>query len=197
MKLRSCQENLLNLFKSSQERGPAESVISVPAKESFHELKEIFKIINEKDNTPEKLTLEFAGVILKVHVRYQRSDTKIVYSIETDKDETDSSWLVKCPFTNIKEFFLDKFMLQDVGAMPCQLKIVENKTELKDWTNRIRKWSPQSFKEKWGGAMELETFTRITGISVHLINNENQDIEPPVQHFLPRSIPIVTWEDED
>ena len=32
-------------------RGPAESVISVPAKESFQELKEIFKIINEKDNT--------------------------------------------------------------------------------------------------------------------------------------------------
>ena len=87
------------------------------------------------------MTLEFAGVILKVYVWYQRSDTKIVYSIETDKDETDSSWLVKCPFTNIKEFFLDKFMLQDVDAMLCQLNIVENKTELEDWTNRIRKWS--------------------------------------------------------
>ena len=117
-------------------------------KESFQEVKEIFKIINEKHNTPEKLTLEFAGVILKVHVWYQWSDTKVVYSIKTDKDETDSSWLVKCLFTNIKEFFLDEFMLQDVGAMPCQLKIVENKTELEDWTNRIRKWSPQSFKEK-------------------------------------------------
>ena len=45
--------------------------------------------------------------------------------------------------------------------------------------------------------MELETFTRITGISVHLINNENQDIKPPVQHFLLRSIPIVTSKDED
>ena len=87
---------------------------------------------------------------------------------------------MKCPFTNIIEFFLDEFMLQDVGAMLCQLKIVENKTELEDWTNRIRKWSPQSFKEKLGGVMELETFTSITGISVHLINNENQDIEPPV-----------------
>ena len=46
-------------------------------KESFQEVKEIFKIINEKHNTPEKLTLEFAGVILKVHVRYQRLILKL------------------------------------------------------------------------------------------------------------------------
>ena len=133
------------------------------SKESFLELKEIVEIIQEKDNTPKMLTFKFTGVFLKVYVRYQWPYTKVVYSIKTDKDETESSWVVECPFTNIKEFFLDKFMLQDVGAMPCQLKIVNNKTELEDWTNRIRKWSPQSFKEKWGGAMEFETFTPITG----------------------------------
>ena len=36
------------------------------SKESIRELKEIVKIINEKDNTPEMLTLEFTGVFLKV-----------------------------------------------------------------------------------------------------------------------------------
>ena len=76
-------------------------------KESFLELKEIVKIINEKDNTPEMLTLEFTGVFLKVYVWYQRPDTKVVYSIKTYKDETKLSWVVKCLFTNIKEFFLD------------------------------------------------------------------------------------------
>ena len=115
------------------------------SKESFLELKEIVEIIQEKDNTPKMLTFQFTGVFLNVYIWYQRPYTKFVYSIKTDKDETDSSWLVKFLFTNTKEFFLDKFMLQDVGSMPCQLKIVENKTELKDWTNRIRKWSPQSF----------------------------------------------------
>ena len=61
------------------------------SKESFQELKEIVKIINEKDNTPEMLTLEFTVVFLKVYVWYQRPDTKVVYSIKTDKDETESS----------------------------------------------------------------------------------------------------------
>ena len=71
------------------------------------------------------------------------------------------------------------------------------KTELEDLTNKIRKWSPQSSMEKWGGATEFEIFTRITGICVHVIIKEKQQIEPPVQHFLPRSIPKVKWEDED
>ena len=61
------------------------------SKESFRELKEIVKIINEEDNTPEMLTLEFTVVFLKVYVWYQRPDTKVVYSIKTDKDETESS----------------------------------------------------------------------------------------------------------
>ena len=68
------------------------------SKESFLEKKEIVEIIQEKDNTPEMLTLEFTGVVLKVYVRYQLPYTKVIYSIKTDKDKTDSSWLVKCPY---------------------------------------------------------------------------------------------------
>ena len=91
-------------------------------KESFLELKEIVKIINEKDNTPEMLTLEFTGVFLKVYVWYQRPNTKVVYSIKTDKDETES-------FTNIKELFLDKFMLEDVGALSVEDSDSDEETE--------------------------------------------------------------------
>ena len=93
------------------------------SKESFLELKEIVKIINEKDNTPEMLTLEFTGVFLKVYVRYQLPYTKVIYSIKTDKDETESSWVVECPFTKIKEFFLDELMtnmLDDVGVLSVE-----------------------------------------------------------------------------
>ena len=93
------------------------------SKESFLELKEIVEIIQEKDNTPEILTFEFTGVFLKVYVRYQQPYTKVVYSIKTDKDETESSWVVECPFTKIKEFFLDEFMtnmLDDVGVLSVE-----------------------------------------------------------------------------
>ena len=69
-------------------------------------------------------------------------------------------------------------------------------TELEEWTKNIRKWSPQPSLEKWGGPTEFEIFTRIIGICVHLIIKEEQQIEPPVQHILPRSIPKVKWEDE-
>ena len=67
------------------------------------------------------------------------------------------------------------------------------KTELEEWTKKIRKLSPEKSMEKWGGATEFKIFTCITGICVHVINKENQDIEPPIQHFLPRSIPKVKW----
>ena len=73
----------------------------------------------------------------------------------------------------------------------------DDETKLEDWTRKIRKWSPKSSQEKWGGAMEFEIFTQITGICVHVINKEKQDVEPPVQHFLPRSVPRVKWQDED
>ena len=72
---------------------------------SFLELKEIVEIIQEKDNTPQMLTFEFIGVVLKVYIWYQLPYTKVIYSMKTDKDETESSWVVKCLFTKIKEFF--------------------------------------------------------------------------------------------
>ena len=78
---------------------------------SFLQLKEIVEIIEGKDmymGYPEMLTLEFTGVVLKVYVRYYTIPyTKVIYSIKTDKDETQSSWVVECLFTKIKEFFLD------------------------------------------------------------------------------------------
>ena len=45
--------------------------------------------------------------------------------------------------------------------------------------------------------MTKQSFTQITGICVHVINKEKQDVEPPVQHFLLRSVPRVKWQDED
>ena len=63
----------------------------------------------------------------------------------------------------------------------------DNQTELEDWTRKIRKWSLESSQEKWGGSTEFEIFAQITGICVHVINKENQDFEPTVQHFVPRT----------
>ena len=75
-------------------------------------------IIQGKDNTPEMLTFEFTGVVLKVYVWYYTIPyTKVIYTIKTDKDETQqlrqsdsdnsdkdeiqSSWVVECPFMKI------------------------------------------------------------------------------------------------
>ena len=73
---------------------------------SFLELKEIVEIIEGKDiymGYPEMLTFKFTGVVLKVYVRYYTIPyTKVIYSIKTDKDETQSSWVVECPFMKIK-----------------------------------------------------------------------------------------------
>merc|ERR1712112_127840 len=73
----------------------------------------------------------------------------------------------------------------------------DNKQDLEAWANKIKRWSPKPSMEKWGGATEFEIFAQITGICVHVINKEKQDVEPPVQHFLPRSVPRVKWEEED
>merc|ERR1712112_519775 len=73
----------------------------------------------------------------------------------------------------------------------------DNKQDLEAWANKIKRWSPKSSLEKWGGATEFKIFAQITGICVHVINKEKQDVEPPVQHFLPRSVPRVKWEEED
>ena len=72
-----------------------------------------------------------------------------------------------------------------------------NQQELEDWTKKIKKWSPQSSREKWGGMTEFEIFAQITGICVHVINKENQSFEPTVQHHVPRTFPRKSWMDED
>ena len=58
-----------------------------------------------------------------------------------------------------------------------------DQTELEEWTHKIRKWSPKSSMEKWGGAMEFEIFTQITRICVHVINREKQDIRTSCSTF--------------
>merc|ERR1712112_188990 len=73
----------------------------------------------------------------------------------------------------------------------------DNKQDLEAWANKIKRWSPKSSLEKWGGATEFKIFAQITGICVHVINKETYDVEPPVQHFLPRSFPRVNWQQED
>merc|ERR1712112_696300 len=73
----------------------------------------------------------------------------------------------------------------------------DNKQELEAWAKKIKKWSPKSSKEKWGGVTELQIFAQMTGICVHVINKETYDVEPPVQHILPRTFPRVNWQQED
>merc|ERR1712112_119205 len=73
----------------------------------------------------------------------------------------------------------------------------DNKQDLEAWANKIKRWSPKSSLAKWGGATEFKIFAQITGICVHVINKETYDVEPPVQHFLPRSFPRVNWQQED
>ena len=110
---------------------------------SFLDMKEIVEIIEHKDlymGYPEILTLEFTGTVLIVYVRYKSVPyTKVIYTIKMDKDEskklrdsdysdyseesdneeTQMHWVVECPFTKIKEFFLDEStrnILEDVGV---------------------------------------------------------------------------------
>ena len=79
------------------------------------------------------LTLKLTGEVLKVSVRYYSVPyTKVIYTIKTDKDETQSSWVVECPFTKIKEFFLDKFtrnILDDVGVLSVEDSDSDEETE--------------------------------------------------------------------
>ena len=82
---------------------------------------------------PEMLTFEFTGVVLKVYVWYYTIPyTKVIYSIKTDKEETESPWVVECPFTKIKEFFLDVLMtnmLDDIGVLSVEGSDSDEKTE--------------------------------------------------------------------
>ena len=90
-------------------------------------------------------------------------------------------------------------MSEIVLAVPDQFLHLfgENKQELEDWTEKIKKWSPESSREKWGGTTEFEIFAQITGICVHVINKENQSLEPTVQHLVPRTFPKKPWTSED
>ena len=127
---------------------------------SFLELKEIVEIIQGKDmymGYPEMLTLEFTGAVLKVYVRYYTIPyTKVIYTIKTDKDETQqlrhsdsdnsdkdetqSSWVVECLFTKIKEFFLDEFtrnILDDVGVLSDEDSDSDEETPLFEFMGSV------------------------------------------------------------
>ena len=130
---------------------------------SFLDLKEIVEIIEGKDlymGYPEILTLEFTGAVLKVYVRYYTIPyTKVIYTIKTDKDETQklrhldldnsensdkdetqSPWVVECPFTNIKEFFLDEStrnILDDVGVMSDEDSDSDEETPLFEFMGSV------------------------------------------------------------
>ena len=64
-----------------------------------------------------------------------------------------------------------------------------NLQDLEDWAGKIQKWSPESSRDKWGGTQEFVIFAQITGICVHVINRENQRLEPTVQHLVLRTFP--------
>ena len=90
---------------------------------------------------PEMLTFEFTGVVLKVYIWYYTIPyTKVIYSIKTDKDETQLSWVVECPFTKIKEFFLDESMrkiLDDVGVMSDEDSDSDEETPLFEFMGSV------------------------------------------------------------
>ena len=109
------------------------------------------------------------------------------FIVEDEKDEKNIIPTVRARMSQIVAEEPEKFVNIFGGGL----------SELEEWTRNIRKWSPEPSMEKWGGPTEFKIFTRITRICVHLIIKEEQQIEPPVQHFLPRSIPKVKWEDED
>ena len=108
------------------------------------------------------------------------------FIVEDEKDEKNIIPTVRARMSQIVAEEPEKFVNIFGGGL----------SELEEWTRNIRKWSPEPSMEKWGGPTEFEIFTWITGICVHLIIKEEQQIEPPNQHFLPKSIPKVKWEDE-
>ena len=58
----------------------------------------------------------------------------------SDKDETQSSWVVECPFTKIKELFLDKSMrkiLDDVGVMSDEDSDSDEETPLFEFMGSV------------------------------------------------------------
>jgi hypothetical protein len=71
------------------------------------------------------------------------------------------------------------------------------KDELERWGKKIKQWRPESSLSKWGGDEEFEIFVRITGICVHVLNSDFNEVSPPVSHFLPRAIKRFTETSHD